>query len=88
MDEKLEKVSFVDPIDGETVEFYVLEQTTLAGVNYLLVTDEEDGDCECYVMKETAEADGEVTYDMVEDEKEARTVAKLFAEMLDDVEIE
>jgi hypothetical protein len=38
-------------------------------------------------MKETVESDGEATYDMVEDDTELNAVAKVFAEMMDDVEI-
>ena len=30
----MEKVGFTDPVDGETVEFYVLEQTKINGYNY------------------------------------------------------
>ena len=29
--------------EGESVDFFVLEETRLGGINYLLVTDEEDG---------------------------------------------
>ena len=63
----MEKVEFKDPVDGESVEFYVLEQTK--------------------IMKETIESDGESTYDMVEDDTELNALAKVFAEMMDDVEI-
>ena len=40
---KLEKITFC-PDGDEPVDFYVLEQTKIAGVNYILVTDFEDGD--------------------------------------------
>ena len=30
--------------DGDSAEFYVLEQTRMSGVNYLLVTDSEEDD--------------------------------------------
>ena len=52
-----------------------------------MVTEDEDGDCDCYIMKETVESDGESTYDMVEDDTELNVLAKVFAEMMDDVEI-
>ena len=32
--------------DGDSAEFYVLEQTRMSGVNYLLVTDSEEDDGE------------------------------------------
>ena len=34
----MEKVNFTDPDTNESAEFYVLEQTTIRGINYLLVT--------------------------------------------------
>lgn len=83
----MEKVRFKDPVDGESIEFYVLEQTRINGSNYILVTEDADGDCDCYIMKETIESDGESTYDMVEDDTELNALAKVFAEMMDDVEI-
>ena len=51
------------------------------------MTEDEDGDCDCYIMRETIESDGESTYDMVEDDTELNALAKVFAEMMDDVEI-
>ena len=46
----MEKITFV-PDGGEAVDFYVLEQTTIGGVNYILVTDaEEDEEGEAYIF--------------------------------------
>ena len=39
----LEKVEFIPDVEGEKVQFYVLERTRLGGVDYLLVTDQPDG---------------------------------------------
>ena len=41
---------------GEAVDFYVLEETRINGMNYLLVTDseDEDEDGECYIFMATA----------------------------------
>ena len=37
----------------ETVDFYVLEETRINGMDYLMVTDSmEDEDGECYVLKD------------------------------------
>ena len=44
---KLEKITFC-PDGEEPVEFFVLEQTRMFGVNYILVTDFEEGDGELY----------------------------------------
>ena len=39
--------------DGEAVDFYVLEETRINGMNYLMVTDaQEEEDGECYVLKD------------------------------------
>ena len=46
---KLEKITFC-PDGDEPVDFYVLEQTKIAGVNYILVTDFEDGDGEALIL--------------------------------------
>ena len=53
---KQEKITF--SFDDETVDFYVLEQTRIGGVNYILVTDTEEGDGEALILKDLSE-DGE-----------------------------
>ena len=55
----MEKITF-NPTgaDGEAVDFYVLEQTRIGGVNYILVTDEEDGDGEALILRDESK-DGE-----------------------------
>ena len=42
----MEKIVFDDPETEENTEFFVVEETQLGGVRYLLVTEEEEGDCE------------------------------------------
>ena len=75
--------------DGDFAEFYVLEQTRMSGVNYLLVTDSEEDDGECLILKDTSEdQDQESLYEIVEDEKELDAVLTVFEELLDDVDIE
>ena len=40
---------------GESVDFYVLEETRIHGKDYLLVTDApEDEDGECYILKDVS----------------------------------
>ena len=62
----MEKITFV-PDGGEAVDFYVLEQTTIGGVNYILVTDaEEDEEREPYILKDMSDSDAEErVYSMV-----------------------
>lgn len=87
MEEK--KITLVD--DDQTLEFYVVEETRLNGVNYLLVTDtedeEEDGDC--YILKDMSKPeDMEALYEFVEDDDEMDGLMKIFSELLEDVDIE
>ena len=74
----------------ETVEFYIIEQTRINNVNYLLVADSMEDEAEALILKETYEgADKtESVYDIVEDEDELEAISKVFIEMLDDVDIE
>ena len=77
--------------DGETVPFYVLEQVTIAGVNYILVTDsddEEDEEAAAYILKEMTEADEDTIYEMVEYDVEMEAISKVFEETLEDIDIE
>lgn len=77
--------------DGEQVDFFVLEQTVLGGISYLLVTDEPgDGDGSFLILKETPCVDDEsmTVLEIVENEKELEAVAKIFDELLDDVDLE
>lgn len=75
---------------GESVDFYVLEETRINGANYLLVTDApEDEDGECYILKDVSEAeDLEAVYEFVEDEKELDAVFSVFEKLLEDADVE
>lgn len=81
----MEKITFM-PDGEEPVEFYVLEQTTIGGVNYILVTDaEEDEEGEAYILKDMSENDAEErVYAMVEDDDEFDAVAGVFENILGD----
>lgn len=83
---KLEKITFC-PDGDEPVDFYVLEQTKIAGVNYILVTDVEDGDGEALILKDLSKAeDTESVYEIVSDEDELEAVAGVFEDLLEDVQ--
>ncbi len=83
----MEKITFC-PEDGEAVEFFVLEQTRLGGVDYILVTDSED-DAEALILKDvSAPEDEEAIYSIVDDDKEMDAVAAIFTDMLEDIELE
>lgn len=82
---KLEKITFC-PDNEEPVEFYVLEQTRISGVNYILVTDFEEGDGEALILKDLSkDEDTQSVYSIVSDETELNAVAGVFEDLLDDV---
>lgn len=46
----MEKIKIIAE-DGEIIELFVIEQTRLEGINYLLVTETEDEEAEAYILK-------------------------------------
>lgn len=84
----MERIKFKDPQSTQTTEFYVVEQTMLNGINYLLITEEEDGDSDAYILKEISGDQEESTYEMVEEEEILDALIPIFEELLEDVDIE
>lgn len=85
----MEKIKFMSEEIQEEVDFFVLEQTKVNGVSYILVTDSEEDDAECLILKDTSEeTSSDSVYEIVEDEVELTAVSKVFEELLEDVEIE
>ena len=86
----MEKLTFVTE-DQESVDFYIIEETRVNGINYLLVTeseDEEDEEAEAYILKDTSKAeDTEAVYEFVESEEELYAVSRIFAELLEDMDL-
>ncbi|MBR1772132.1 MAG: DUF1292 domain-containing protein [Lachnospiraceae bacterium] len=82
----MEKIRF--NAEGEDpVDFFVLEQTRIGGINYILVTDFEEGDGEALILKDVSkDTDAEGVYTIVSDEQELNAVAGVFENMLEDVE--
>ena len=76
--------------DNEKIEFTVLEQTTINGNNYILVCDsnapEEEADA--LILKEIQKKGEDIVYDDVVDDIELQAVAKVFAELMDDIDIQ
>ena len=57
--------------------------------HYLLVTEEEEGDCDALILKEIPqEEDTDSIYEIVEEDTELAAVASVFESMLEDIEIE
>ena len=89
---KYESIPFLTD-DGSEVEFCIIEQTRINGINYLLVAEEEEEDQDetvVYIMKEsTQEEEGEMNaYEIVEDETELSSVSKIFEQLIDDMDLE
>lgn len=83
---KLEKITF-RPDGDDPVDFYVLEQTRIGGVNYILVTDFEEGDGEALILKDISkDGDAESVFTIVSEDDELAAVAGVFQNMLDDIE--
>jgi len=84
---KLEKITIT--IDEEDIDLYILEQTRIGGINYLLATEEETGDGEAYILKDLSQdGEEESILEFVEDDDEFDAVAGVFSQMLDDVDFE
>ena len=51
--------------------------------------DEDDEEAEAYILKDVSDsADPEAAYEFVEDDEELEGVSKIFAELLEDIDIE
>ena len=71
---------------GEAVDFFVLEETRINGMNYLLVTDSEE---EGYILKDVSKAeDSDAVYEFVENDDEMDYLFKIFTELMEDMEVE
>ena len=85
----MEKIKFAFGDGNGEDEFFVLEQTKVNGATYILVTDSEEDDAECLILKETGvEEQTDKMYEIVEDDTELLAVSKVFEELLEDVSIE
>ena len=84
-----EKIIFVDE-DGNEIEMYVIEETRINNVNYLLVTDVEGDseEAEAYILKDISnDEDEEAVYEIVDDESEVDYIGRVFSELLEDIDI-
>ena len=76
---------------GESVELYVLEETRISGMNYLMVTDsgKDDEDGECYSLKDVSgPEESEAVYEFVENDDELDYLTKISAELMEDMDVE
>lgn len=75
--------------DGNEIALYVLEETKINGMYYILTTDAEDGeDGECYILKDVSKPeDTEAVYRFVENDDELEYMTGIFKELLEDTEV-
>ncbi len=85
----MQSINFITD-EGEEVPFYIIEQTTLAGKDFLLVTDndQDDEEAEVYIMEEISDQDDQTVYEFVENEAQLEALSKVFQELLEDVDIQ
>ena len=90
MGEIYEKIEFIDTVTGNTVCFYVLEQTVLNERTYLLVSDlpPDSDEANGYIFEAVGESGGDITYESVEDEETLDILSKVFDELLEDTVLE
>ena len=84
----MDSITLIAPDTQEDTTVYVLEETTLNENKYLLVTEDSEGDTEAFILKEIAEDDTDVTYEIVEDDLEFNAVVKVFEELVEDTDFE
>ncbi|MCI5741339.1 MAG: DUF1292 domain-containing protein [Lachnospiraceae bacterium] len=81
----METVQFFDEESNTYIDFYVLEQTRISNVDYLLVTVDETGDTDALILKDISQSqDADALYEIVEEEAELNAVAKVFSELIGD----
>lgn len=90
----IEQVEF-ETEDGQKILMSVIEETTIAGVDYILVSsdfDDESEEDEIEVLPlKLIKEEGEIaSYETIEDEEELAAVSEVFAKLLseDDIELD
>ena len=85
----MEKVRFTFGDGSGEDEFFVLEETKINGSAYILVTESQEDDADCLILKEISQPQqADSVYEIVEDETALLAVSKVFEELLEDVNIE
>lgn len=83
----MEKI-ILDDAKG-ALSFCVLEQTVLNGKTYILVTENEEGDADAFVLRDDSRAeDDEALYSFVTEEEELNAVGAVFQKLMEDEDSE
>lgn len=80
----------VEGQDGSRLDLYVLEETKMNGMYYLLAADSAEGDGDCYILKDVSgPEDADAVYEFVTDDAEAEYMLHIFQELIggEDVEL-
>ena len=83
------RIVFTDE-NGQEDVFYIVEETRLGDVSYLMVTETEDDseEAEAFILKDISKPeDEEAVYEFVEDDRELDALAGIFAQLLEDTDI-
>ena len=90
----IEQVEF-ETEDGQKILMSVIEETTIAGVDYILVSSDfddesEEGEIEVLPLKLIKEEREIASYETIADEEELAAVSEVFAKLLseDDIELD
>ena len=88
----IEQVEF-ETEDGQKILMSVIEETTIAGVDYILVSSDfddesEEGEIEVLPLKLIKEEGEIASYETIEDEEELAAVSEVFAKLLSEDGIE
>ncbi len=74
--------------DGSETEFLMEESFKINGDSYLLVTEKGDEEGLAYILKEVRDEEGDVIYEMVEDDNELNIITDYLNQTLDDTYID
>lgn len=84
------KVEFTLTDTGEKEEFYIIEQTRINNINYILVADSLEDEAQAFILKENYMGNdtSDAVYAIVDDDDELDAISRVFAQMVDDMDIE
>lgn len=75
--------------NGDEIDLYVLEETTIGGINYLLASDSDEEDGECYLLRDKSKPeDAQAEYEFVDEDSELDYLSRIFSELLGDTDVE
>lgn len=83
----MDKVNFANE-DGENIELFILEETTISESHYILAAEDEESDSTAYILKEVSRNGDDIVFSIVSDDTEFDAVLSVFEELMDDTDFE